>query len=53
MSNWLRNFAYRIEIGPEWFLIAALLALAIALVTVSAKAITTALVNPVESLRSE
>ncbi len=53
MSNWLQNFAYRVDIGPEWFLIAAFLALAIALATVSAKAITTALVNPVESLRSE
>ena len=53
MSNWLQNFAYRVDIGPGWFLIAAFLALAIALATVSVKAITTALVNPVESLRSE
>ncbi len=53
MSDWLQNFAYRVDIGPGWFLIAAFLALAIALVTVSAKAVTTALVNPVESLRSE
>ncbi len=53
MSNWLQNFAYRVDIGPGWFLIAAFLALAIALATVSAKAIATALVNPVESLRSE
>lgn len=53
MSNWLQNFAYRVDIGPGWFLIAAFLALAIALATVSVKAIATALVNPVESLRSE
>ena len=53
MSNWLQNFAYRVDIGPGWFLIAAFLALVIALVTVSVKAISTALVNPVESLRSE
>ena len=53
MSNWLQNFAYRVDIGPGWFLIAGLLALVIALVTVSAKAIATAMVNPVESLRSE
>ena len=53
MSNWLQNFVYRIDIGPGWFLIAAFLALAIALVTVSMKATTTALMNPVESLRSE
>ena len=53
MSNWLQNFAYRVDIGPGWFLIAGLLALVIALVTVSAKAVTAALVNPVETLRSE
>ncbi len=53
MTNWLQNFAYRVEIGPEWFLIAAFLALVIALATVSFKAVSTALTNPVESLRSE
>lgn len=53
MTNWLQNFAYRVEIGPEWFLIASVVALVIALATVSVKAVTTALTNPVESLRSE
>lgn len=53
MSNWLQNFAYRVDIGPGWFLIAGLLALVIALVTVSAKAVAAAMVNPVETLRSE
>lgn len=53
MSNWLENFAYRVDIGPGWFLIAGLLALVIALVTVSVKAVTAAMVNPVETLRSE
>lgn len=53
MSNWLQNFAYRVDIGPGWFLIAGLLALVIALVTVSIKAVSAAMVNPVESLRSE
>ena len=53
MSNWLQNFAYRVDIGPGWFLVAGLLALVIALVTVSVKAIATAMVNPVETLRSE
>ncbi|MCY3556868.1 MAG: ABC transporter permease [Gemmatimonadetes bacterium] len=53
MSNWLQNFAYRVDIGPGWFLIAGLLALVIALVTVSAKAVTASMVNPVETLRSE
>lgn len=53
MSNLLQNFAYRVDLAPGWFLIAAVMALAIALTTVSVKAVTTALTNPVESLRSE
>lgn len=53
MSNWLQNFAYRVDLGPGWFMIAAVMALIIALATVSYKAVTTALMNPVESIRSE
>lgn len=53
MSNWLLNFVYRVDISLWWFLIAAVMALAIALATISVKAVTTALTNPVESLRSE
>ena len=52
MSNWLQNFVWRVDIGLGWFLIAGALALVIALVTVSIKAIATAVVNPVETLRS-
>jgi putative ABC transport system permease protein len=53
MSHWLLGFAYRIGI-PWWiFAGAALLALLIALATVSFQAIRAALVNPVDSLRTE
>ncbi|RMD63593.1 ABC transporter permease [Candidatus Parcubacteria bacterium] len=53
MNKWLQNFAYRISI--EWwvFVLAGILALAIALVTVSTQAVRAALANPVESLRYE
>jgi len=53
MNNWLEDFAYRITI--EWwvFVLAGLLALAIALFTVSFQAIKAALANPVDSLRNE
>lgn len=53
MSNWLNDFAYRIEI--EWwvFLVAGLLASIIAVGTVSYQAIKVAIINPVESLRDE
>jgi len=53
MNRWLQGFAYRINIGVEIFLFSGLLALAIALLTVSFQAIKAALTNPVEALRYE
>ena len=53
MNNWLDNYAYRIKINWMIFLVAGLLAIAIALITVSFQAIKAALANPVKSLRSE
>jgi putative ABC transport system permease protein len=53
MNRWLADFAYRIDIGPGIFLLAGGLALLIALTTVSWQSIRAALVNPVDSLRSE
>jgi putative ABC transport system permease protein len=53
MNNWLQNFAYRTSISWSVFIISGVLALIIALVTVSIQAIKAALANPVESLRSE
>ncbi len=53
MENWLEGFAYRISI-PWWvFAIAGIIALLIALITVSFQSIRVALLNPVKSLRSE
>lgn len=53
MSRWLRDFAYRIDIGFGIFMFAGGLALLIALLTVSAQALKAALTNPVEALRYE
>jgi putative ABC transport system permease protein len=53
MSDWLQNFAYRVNISYSIMLIAGGLTLAIALLTVSYQAIKAATLNPVESLRSE
>ena len=52
-NRWLDGFAYRIDIGLFVFVVAALLALAVAIITVSFQTIRAASVNPVESLRSE
>jgi len=53
MDSWLTGFAYRVSIGLDIFLIAGIVALAIALFTVSYQSIKAAIVNPVNSLRRE
>ncbi|TDS12587.1 ABC-type antimicrobial peptide transport system permease subunit [Maribacter caenipelagi] len=53
MTNWLHDFAYRVTIGWTVFALAGILALFIALVTVSFQAISAARANPVKSLRTE
>lgn len=53
MDKWLEGFAYRITLQWWMFAGAALVAIGIALLTVSSQAIKAALTNPVKSLRSE
>lgn len=53
MSKWLQSFAYKIAIGPWIFVLAAILSIVIAWLTVGFKAIKAAMANPVNSLRSE
>jgi putative ABC transport system permease protein len=53
MYKWLQDFAYRINISWWIFLLAGIIALLIALVTVSFQAIKAAVANPVKSLRTE
>jgi putative ABC transport system permease protein len=53
MSDWLREFAYRIALGPGLFLSAGLAAATIAILTVNIQAARAVRANPVESLRYE
>jgi putative ABC transport system permease protein len=53
MENWLSNFAYHTAIRWELFAGAGMVALIIALLTVSVQSLRAALANPVDSLRSE
>lgn len=53
MHNWLKNFAYRIEINWTVFVLSGTIALIIALATVSMHAIKAAMANPIKSLRYE
>ena len=53
MSQWLEDFAYRIDI-PWWiFIVAGIIAAAVAFVTISFQAVKAAHANPVKSLRTE
>ncbi|HMQ47665.1 MAG TPA: ABC transporter permease [Saprospiraceae bacterium] len=53
MEKWLQDFAYRIEIQWWVFVLAGVLAIGVAFLTVSFQSVKAALVNPVKSLRSE
>jgi putative ABC transport system permease protein len=53
MSKWLQDFEYKAPIAWWVFAVAGTLALLIAFVTVSFKAIKAAIANPVKSLRTE
>jgi putative ABC transport system permease protein len=50
---WLENFAYRININPLTFLLGGVLALTIALLTISYHTLRSARANPVKALRYE
>ncbi len=53
MQRWLDDFAYRVTLSWEVFLLAGLIALSIAALTVSYQAFKAALANPIDSLRYE
>jgi len=53
MQQWLQRFAYRVPVSWWMFALAGLLAVFIALFTISFQAIRAAVANPVKSLRSE
>ena len=53
MNKWLEDFAYRITIGWFVFILAAIAAILIALITISFQSIKAAIANPVKSLRTE
>ncbi len=53
MNDWLRAFAYRINLGPAIFLEAVIISILIAWATVGYKTVRAATTNPVKSLRTE
>jgi putative ABC transport system permease protein len=53
MNKWLDDFAYKIQIGWTVFFMAGIIAVVIAMLTISFQSIRAALANPVKSLRTE
>ncbi|SFF30115.1 FtsX-like permease family protein [Spirosoma endophyticum] len=53
MNRWLQRFAYKVDIEWWMFAFAGLVAVGIALLTVSFQSMKAALMNPVKNLRSE
>ena len=53
MNDWLQGFEYRIALGADLFLVSVGATMLLTLVTVGYRSISAALVNPVDSLRSE
>jgi putative ABC transport system permease protein len=53
MHKWLQAYAYRVSIGWWVFVLAGLIAVVIAFITISFQSVKAAVANPVKSLRSE
>ncbi|TLP82664.1 ABC transporter permease [Maribacter sp. ACAM166] len=53
MNRWLQDFAYHITIGWGTFLVASLIALTIAILTISYQSVSAALIKPLKGLRTE
>ena len=53
LQNWLQDFAYRVSLNLWLFMAAGIIALLVALFTISVQVIKAALSNPVKSIRYE
>jgi putative ABC transport system permease protein len=53
MNNWLEDFPYKINISAWYFIITIVIALVVALITISFQSIRAAVANPVKSLKAE
>ncbi|MCR8561412.1 ABC transporter permease [Mucilaginibacter sp. BJC16-A38] len=53
LQKWLMKYDYRITIGPGVFIISAVAAIIVTLLTISVQSIKAALANPVRSLKNE
>ncbi len=52
-TQWLNNYAFRIDLGVDVFVLPGLILVLVSIATVSHRTLTAARINPVDSLRSE
>ncbi|MDB5280304.1 MAG: FtsX-like permease family protein [Ferruginibacter sp.] len=53
MKYWLNDFAYHIPVKAQYFLMAGMLAILVALLTLSVQSVKAAIANPVKTLKTE
>lgn len=53
LQHWLDGYYYRIQLGPGVFILSAAMAFVITILTIGFQALKAALMNPVESLRTD
>jgi putative ABC transport system permease protein len=53
MNKWLQSFSYRVNISWWMFALAGVIAILIALITVSFQSVKAAIANPITNLRTE
>jgi len=53
VQNWLKNFAFKIDLHLWLFVLPIILVFALVLITISIKTVKTAIANPIKSLRTE
>ena len=53
MRRWLQNFAYRIDMSPQMFIVTALAVLSVAMLSISYQVLRAARTNPVDAIKYE
>jgi putative ABC transport system permease protein len=53
VSQWVERYAFRIDLEPDLFILPALFIVGLSVITVAARALRAATVNPVDSLKEE
>jgi putative ABC transport system permease protein len=53
VEQWISRYAFRIDLGPDLFILPAVFIITLSVVTVAARTLRAAMVNPVNSLKED